>query len=67
MNITPRPNINTDEIRIPSASKQIKFRMGDSFPAARRATQVARRFFASKNLIRPTGNLLFKKLMTELE
>jgi hypothetical protein len=32
---------------------------------ARRAAEVARRFFDSKNLIRPTGDLIFKKLMSE--
>jgi predicted transposase/invertase (TIGR01784 family) len=58
--------VSTDEIRIPgTSSEQNNSRRGNFFPEARRAAQAARQFFDSKNLIRPTGDLLFKKLMTE--
>ena len=38
---------------------------GSFFPKARLAAEVARKLFDSENLIRPTGDLIFKKLMTE--
>jgi predicted transposase/invertase (TIGR01784 family) len=66
LNITPLPNVSIDEYRTPGTTQQpFKFHIDGSFSEARRAAQMARRFFDSKNLIRPTGDLLFKKLMTE--
>lgn len=65
MNIATRTLVNSNEIQIPGTTLQTRFRTEHSILEARRAALVARQFFDSKNLIRPTGDLLFKKLMTE--
>jgi hypothetical protein len=65
LQISPTPIVNNDEIKIPVWSDGLKYRGGNSYAEARRAAQIARRLFDSQNLIRPTGDLIFKKLMTE--
>ena len=65
MSIATEPLANSNEIQIPGTTLQTRFRNEHAILEARRAALVARQFFDSKNLIRPTGDLLFKKLMTE--
>jgi len=65
LNISIAPLADSNKIEIPGTTLQTRFRNEYSILEARRAALVARQFFDSKNLIRPTGDLLFKKLMTE--
>jgi predicted transposase/invertase (TIGR01784 family) len=57
--------VSGEEIPFPEASQKFHKENMYSFSQARHAAQIARKFFDSRNLIRPTGDLLFKKLMTE--
>jgi predicted transposase/invertase (TIGR01784 family) len=65
LSIATTPLAIRNEIQIPGTTLQTWLRNEYSILEARRAALVARQFFDSKNLIRPTGDLLFKKLMTE--
>jgi predicted transposase/invertase (TIGR01784 family) len=63
LNTTP-PRVASQN-QFHSTVEQFNFRIGSSYWEARRVARIARQIFDSKNLIRPTGDLLFKKLMTD--